>query len=144
MSSPAETYPQIYMYRRIVQSKLFIDQHYTEALDLDDIADEACFSKFHFIRLFKKIYQKTPHQYLVAVRMQHSIALLKQGMHVTDVCYTVGFESPGSFTTLFRKYYHVSPSEFLLRYHQQQIKMRQQPLGFIPGCYATMNSWDGG
>src|SRR5688572_733274 len=101
MKEDKTSYPHMYLYRRIVQAKLFIDAHYPEALDLDEIADEACFSKFHFIRQFKKIYHKTPHQYLVSVRMQHALLLLKKGNGVTDVCYAVGFESPGSFCTLF-------------------------------------------
>jgi AraC-like DNA-binding protein len=142
MEKFAETYPQMYLYRRIVQAKLFIDEHYANALDLNDIADEACFSKFHFIRLFKKIYRKTPHQYLIAVRMQHALQLLQKDMNVSDVCFAVGFESPGSFTTLFRKYFHISPSEYLLKHQQQQLKIREQPLGFVPGCYVSMNNWD--
>lgn len=132
----------MYLYRRIVQAKLFIDKYYAEALDLDDIADEACFSKFHFIRLFKKIYSKTPHQYLIAVRMQHARSLLQKGNSVTVVCYDVGFQSAGSFTTLFRKYFNISPTEFVFRHQQKQLKIREQPLQFMPGCYAFMNCWE--
>ncbi len=47
-------YPKIYLYRRIVQAKLFIDDNYFENIDLNNIADEAYFSKFHFIRLILK------------------------------------------------------------------------------------------
>ena len=50
-----EQFPKIYLYRRVVQAKLFIDGHFDENIELDNIAEEACFSKFHFIRLFKKI-----------------------------------------------------------------------------------------
>ena len=46
-------YPKLYLYRRIVQAKLFIDSHYAGDIDLEQIADEAYFSKFHFCRLFK-------------------------------------------------------------------------------------------
>ena len=60
-----ENLPKIYLYRRIVQAKLFIDSKTTRsALMPAEIADEACYSKFHFIRTFKSIYGKTPHQYL--------------------------------------------------------------------------------
>lgn len=130
----------MYLYRRIVQAKLFIDAHYQEALDLDDIADEACFSKFHFIRQFKKIYQNTPHQYLIAVRMQKALVLLQNGTNVTAVCYEVGFESPGSFSTLFKKHFNITPGECQLKYRHLQQEILNQPLRFIPGCYAFMNS----
>ena len=70
MKMTTEHYPKIYLYRRIVQAKLFIDKFYSEKIDLDNISDEAYFSKFHFIRLFKSIYGKTPHQYLTTVRIE--------------------------------------------------------------------------
>ena len=71
-----EQYPKIYLYKRIVQAKLFIDNNYAEDIDLDNIADEAYFSKFHFIRLFKNIYGSTPHHYLRQVRIEHAKQLL--------------------------------------------------------------------
>src|SRR4051794_17484294 len=99
-----DNYPKAYLYKRIVQAKLFIDEHFGEALDLDNIADEAYFSKFHFIRLFKTIYHRTPHQYLTKVRMEKAKYLLQQGTAVAETCFAVGFSSVSSFTGLFRKY----------------------------------------
>ncbi len=54
----AENYPKIYLYKRVVQAKLFIDNRFGDDIDLNNIADEAYLSKFHFIRLFKIIYGK--------------------------------------------------------------------------------------
>src|SRR5882724_4456031 len=71
-----EAYPKVYLYKRIVQAKMFIDQNYARTINLNDIADEAIFSKFHFIRQFKQIYGKTPHQYLVSVRIAQAKYLL--------------------------------------------------------------------
>ena len=51
----AEEYPKQYLYRQIIRAKLYIDANYARAIDLDNIADEACFSKFHFARLFRNI-----------------------------------------------------------------------------------------
>ncbi len=62
-----EQYPKVYLYQRIVQAKLFIDRNYADKIDIDNISDEAFFSKFHFIRLFKRIYGKTPYQYLTSI-----------------------------------------------------------------------------
>jgi AraC-like DNA-binding protein len=67
-----ENFPKIYLYKRIVQAKLFIDARFSDNIDLHNIADEACFSKFHFIRLFKTVYGKTPHQYLKQVRIENA------------------------------------------------------------------------
>ena len=81
-----EQYPKVYLYRRIVQAKLFIDSNYAKPIDVDNISDEAYFSKFHFIRLFKKIYGKTPHQYLTVVRIEKSLELLKNNIPVSEAC----------------------------------------------------------
>ena len=70
MTKNDETYPKIYLYRRIVQAKLYIDKNYSENIDLENIAGEANFSKFHFIRQFKKIYGKTPYKYLMHTRIE--------------------------------------------------------------------------
>jgi len=134
-------YPRVYLYRRIVRAKLFIDNNYSENIDLDNIADEAFFSKFHFIRQFKKIYGKTPHQYLIVVRIEKAMELLRTDIPVSEVCYAVGFESLGSFSGLFKRIVGLTPSAYLL--HQQQIKAQilKAPLNFIPGCFAEKKGW---
>jgi AraC-like DNA-binding protein len=136
-----EYYPKLYLFRRVVQAKLFIDENYAEDLDLDNISDEACFSKFHFIRLFRKIYGKTPHQYLIAVRIEKAKILLGKDIPVSEVCYAVGFESVASFSGLFRRLVGQSPSAYAQ--DQQEIKARitKTPLRFIPGCFADRNGW---
>jgi len=136
-----ELYPRIYLYRRMVQAKLFIDSHYAEDIDLDNIAEEAYFSKFHFIRLFKKIYTKTPHQYLTGVRMEKAMQLLRSGQTVSDACYAVGFESLGSFSGLFKRITGITPSDYLIRQQQIKEQMISSPLDFIPGCFAERNGW---
>ncbi|MEL6253160.1 MAG: AraC family transcriptional regulator [Bacteroidota bacterium] len=55
----SEAYPKVYLYRRVVQVKHYIDEHFSEKLDLDAISDEAYFSKYHFLRLFKKQTSET-------------------------------------------------------------------------------------
>ena len=136
-----EEYPKIYLYRRLVQAKLFIDAHFAENIDLDNIADEAYFSKFHFIRMFKTIYRKTPHQYLITVRIDKAMELLKAEFPVSEVCYDVGFESVSSFSRLFKRMTGSTASAYIMQ--QQEIKenMALSPLSFIPACFAEKNGW---
>jgi AraC-like DNA-binding protein len=136
-----DQYPKVYLYRRIVQAKLFIDTNFATSIDLDSIADEAYFSKFHFIRLFKKIYGKTPHQYLIVLRIEKAMRLLQAKMPVTDACFSVGFESVSSFSGLFKRIVGLTPSAYLVQ--QQQIKRQilKNPLQFVPGCFAEKNGW---
>lgn len=134
-------YPKIYLYKRIVQAKLFIDDHFAEKIDLDNISDEACFSKFHFIRLFKNIYGKTPHQYLITVRINRAEALLQEGMGVSGTCFTVGFDSVSSFTGLFKRYTHLTPSVYQQTKQQRKEQIKKAPLQFVPNCFAEQKGW---
>lgn len=135
-----EAYPKIYLYRRIVQAKLFIDSHYAEKIDLNNISDEAYFSKFHFIRLFKKIYGKSPHQYLTYVRLEKAKDLLKTSVAISEVCFSVGFESISSFTGLFKRYVNKTPSQFQQFELQRKQEMAQSPLKFVPNCFVEEKS----
>lgn len=134
-------YPKIYFYRRLVQARLFIDKHFDQRINIDAIAGEAWFSKFHFIRSFKKIYRQTPHQYLTHVRLEKAKLMLQTAMPVTAACYACGFESIGSFTTLFKKTTGCTPSA----YRRQQLCLtadrQATPLKYIPACFAEKNGW---
>jgi AraC-like DNA-binding protein len=136
-----EQYPKLYFYRRLVQAKIFIDTHYADAIDLDNIADEAYFSKFHFIRKFKNIYHKTPHQYLILVRIEKAMELLKADFSVSDACYTVGFESVSSFSRLFKRIVGTTPSAFVTQHQEIKANIALSPLSFIPACFAEKNGW---
>ena len=136
-----EQYPRVYLYKRIVQAKLFIDKHHADNIDLDNISDEACFSKFHFIRLFKKIYSKTPHQYLISVRIEKAATMLSDGKSATETCYAVGFDSVSSFSGLFKKITGSSPSDFYIIQQQLKKEIANTPLKFVPGCFAFQHGW---
>lgn len=136
-----EQYPRIYLYRRIVQAKLFIDNNYSGKIDLNNISDEAYFSKFHFIRLFKSIYGKTPHQYLTSVRIAKAIQLLQAGSSVSDACFSVGFDSLTSFSGLFKRTVGILPSTYLAQQQQKKTQITKTPFAFVPSCYAYQNGW---
>ena len=136
-----ENLPKLYLYKRIVQAKLFIDKNYYEKIDLNNIADEASFSKFHFIRLFKTIYGKTPHNYLIQVRIDNAKDLLQKKLSIAEVCELVGFESTTSFTGLFKKLVGQSPSKFQQEKSKRKLEIENQPLQFIPNCFAETHGW---
>ncbi|MCW3093551.1 MAG: AraC family transcriptional regulator [Ferruginibacter sp.] len=134
-------YPKIYFYKRIVQAKIFMDTHFGEAIDLHNIADEAYFSKFHFIRLFKTVYGNTPHQYLTKVRIEAAKMLLQKQTSMTETCFAVGFDSISSFSGLFKKYTKTTPSTYQQQFKKRQAQIKLNPLQFIPGCFAQQKGW---
>jgi AraC-like DNA-binding protein len=136
-----EQYEKMYLYKRIVQAKLFIDNHYAESIDLTNIAHEAYFSKFHFVRLFKSIYGKTPHLYLTAVRINKAKELLKKNMPILDVCLLVGFDSPTSFTAVFKKNTGSTPSAFQNSHRLRKRQINEEPLSVVPNCFTTTYGW---
>ncbi|MDQ2751784.1 MAG: AraC family transcriptional regulator [Bacteroidota bacterium] len=136
-----EPYSKVYLYKRIVQAKLFIDTHYADKIDINQISDEAYFSKFHFIRLFKQIYGYTPHQYLTAVRIDNAILLFQKGKPVSDVCFCVGFDSLSSFSGLFKKRTGCLPSHFLKKEQNKKQQLLENPFQYISACFAHQLGW---
>ena len=96
----------------IIKVRTYIDNHYDQQLNLDDVSRAQFVSKYHMLRLFKRYYGMTPRQYLIDKRIEKSKEHLMQGMSVTEVCFAVGFESLGSFSTLFKVKTGKSPSEY--------------------------------
>ena len=141
MPAGKDLYPKVYLYKRIVYAKLFIDNHYAENIDLDNIADEASFSKFHFIRLFSSIYKRTPHQYLSFTRIEKAKELLQSDMTVSQVCYAVGFGSISSFSGLFKRRVGHTPALYQAMQQQKRNDVAAAPLKFIPNCFAEKNGW---
>ncbi len=90
-----------YIYAR--QSKAFMDKRYNEKINLAEIAAAAFMSRFHYIRIFRQVYGLTPRQYLRDLRVAKAKELLKLGHAVTDVCFAVGYESPPTFSKVFKR-----------------------------------------
>ena len=124
------------IYERIVNAKVYIDNNLDEALDLGCIARQASFSPYHFHRVFTNIYHKTPHQYLTYKRLRKAKELLeKEGISITEVCNTVGFESLGSFSTLFKKDSGYAPLYYRNIAYLKKKLAKEQPKRFIPHCF---------
>ena len=123
-------------YSKLVSSKLFIDGHFDEVIDLEIIASHVYMSPFHFHRLFTKVYRITPHQYITKKRLEKAKELLKTGqVSIFGICTGVGFESHGSFSVLFKKYNGIAPKSYQTKALQLQQKAQEQPRYVIPSCF---------
>jgi AraC-like DNA-binding protein len=120
---------------RLNRARKFIDLCYDLPLDLEEISSHACFSRYHFLRLFRQAFNQTPHQYLVERRIEKAKELLSsQDLRVTDICFEVGFESLGSFSSLFHKTVGHPPITYREKSRESQAAKRQ-----IPGCFLVMH-----
>jgi AraC-like DNA-binding protein len=117
-----------------------IDAQFVDPLNLDAMARAAHFSRFHFLRAFQKEFRETPYQYLRRKRIERAKELLAESEYsITEICFAVGFESLGSFSTLFHKVVGWSPSIYRARVWEQ----RRNPRKFIPSCYVIQFGLDG-
>ncbi|GGF39271.1 helix-turn-helix transcriptional regulator [Subtercola lobariae] len=94
-----------------------IDREYAKALDVPTMAQRALMSPAHFSRQFRAAYGETPYGYLMTRRIERAMALLRNGMSVTDACMTVGCTSLGSFSSRFTELTGETPSSYRLREH---------------------------
>ncbi len=111
-------YPHDDLTKQLIESKSYIGKHFSEDINLDKIAASALISKFHYIRLFKKYYGRTPNQYLQEVRIEKAKKFLEKGKSIDEVCIAIGFASKPSFISLFKKMTGVTP----LVYQHKKIK----------------------
>jgi AraC family transcriptional regulator len=101
------------LYRRLYRTRDYIHASLHSPLTINDMAAVACLSPYHFLRAFKQVFSQTPHHYLTQKRLERAQFLLTRTDHpVTDICFEVGFESLGSFSTLFRQHTGLSPRDY--------------------------------
>src|SRR4051794_35755507 len=114
--------------QRLSRARDFIDHCYDHPLSLEQISEKACFSRYHFLRLFRQAFNQTPHQYLIERRIEKAKELLSADeLRVTDVCFEVGFQSLGSFSSLFHKCVGHAPNAYRERARAQELAKRKVP-----------------
>jgi AraC-like DNA-binding protein len=99
--------------RHLLRAKDLADARYFEELDVDDLAQAAGLSRAHFSREFRAAFGESPHAYLLTRRLERAAALLRTtDRSVADICFSVGLQSVGSFTTSFSRTFGKSPTAY--------------------------------
>jgi AraC-like DNA-binding protein len=99
--------------RHLLRAKDLADVRYFEPLGVDDLAAVAGLSRAHFSREFRRAFGESPHAYLLTRRLERAASLLRTtDRSVADVCFSVGLQSVGSFTTSFTRTYGVPPQAY--------------------------------
>ncbi len=101
------------------------DRHFSEPIDLEDLASVAALSKYHFHRLFAATYGRTPATHLAERRIERAQDLLRStNLSITEVCVAVGYSSLGSFSSRFTEIVGETPSAFQHRYGGKAPRIR--------------------
>lgn len=115
---------------RIHQAVDYISEHISEEIPLEKLAAVACFSPFHFHRIFSAVLGETPRDYIERSRMERAAKLicLNQNIAIADIASSCGFSSASSFSRAFKKHYGVAPSLYLQKHKEVHHKFTEQQL----------------
>ena len=117
--------------RHLLRAKDLVDARYFDELTVADMAAAATMSPSHFSRRFSDTFGESPHQYLLTRRLERAAALLRTSdWSVTDICFAVGWNSVGSFTTSFRRVFGLTPLAYRSSFPPAESWLR------IPRCVA--------
>ena len=89
-------------------------------LSVDRIAAEVGISRVHLHRKMKELTGQTPHDFIRNIRLKQAAHLLGyHGMNVTEVMYACGFNNSASFSTIFKRFYGLSPRDYMREHHKK-------------------------
>lgn len=98
--------------KRLRDILLFIEEHWNQEISLEEIAANANICKSECCRFFKKHMGMTIFDYILYLRIQNSLPLLKNLDSITDVAAAVGFSSPSYYSQTFKRYMKCTPKEY--------------------------------
>jgi AraC-like DNA-binding protein len=127
--APAATGQHLRDLARLRRVRDRMDRDHAQPLDVAALARDAAMSEGHFSRQFRRAYGESPYSYLMTRRVERAMALLRRGdLSVTEICFAVGFQSPGTFSTRFTELVGVPPSTYR--------RQSSGPPDGIPPCIA--------
>lgn len=99
--------------KRLLQVTDYIHEHFQQDLSLEQLADAGCLSKFHFLRLFKIAFDKTPYQYVNELRMRKGQQLIRTtSLEIHEIAAALGYNNASSFSRTFYNHAGVYPTQF--------------------------------
>lgn len=113
----SEKYKEEYI-ARIQKVQDYMDKNYQKSMSIEELAEIAGFSKYHFNRIFKSVMQESLLQYVNRIRLEHSLFWLshRPDYNMTDIAYELGFGDSAVFSRAFKNYYGISPLAYRKKY----------------------------
>lgn len=113
---PVRKATRIELYKRLSRAMDVLRSGFCEAISLDQLAAEACLSKYHFLRLFRQAYGLSPYQYIQQLRIEKARVLLTDSfLSIADIADLLGFDNSQSFSRLFFQKMRLYPTQYRLR-----------------------------
>ena len=109
-SDPSASSPLMPRSDRIREILRHIDEHLTEDINIEELAQTFFLSKFHMMRQFRQETGTTIHLYVTQKRLMLARAYIDSGMRATEACYRSGFRSYSSFTRACAKHLGITPT----------------------------------
>jgi AraC family transcriptional regulator len=99
--------------RRLRRVLDYMTAHLEDDVTLEDLADAACVSTFHFIRIFANTMGMPPHRYLSRMRLERAKTLLSLGvMPIAQIALVCCFSSQSNFTRAFARATGLTPQDY--------------------------------
>lgn len=106
------------LFNKLKNALIYIENHYTDKLSLDILAEQCGFSMYHFCHEFKKTIGKSPGEYITMYRIAKAEELLVNSeLNITEIALSTGFSDANYFSRMFRKYKEDSPSAYRKKNH---------------------------
>lgn len=105
---------RIELKKRIDKVIDFIEENINSSIEIRDLADTACMSDYHFIRIFNEFCGCTPYQYIIKKRMVKAKTLIRYNIYsVHEISQACGYASVQTFRKCFKRETGYSPRAFL-------------------------------
>lgn len=99
--------------KKILKVLIYIEEHIDEDLTMEELAKVACYSPFHFHRVFQAVVGETVHSYVKRLRMEKAAGKLRYtSQPITEIALDASFETPSAFTKAFKQFMGSSPKSY--------------------------------
>jgi AraC-like DNA-binding protein len=143
-SGSHKTHTEMSRHLAVEQAIAMMRSHFQDPLTLPEIASSVQLSPFHFNRIFRSITGVPPSVYLAALRIEQAKKLLlRTKLSVTSVCFDVGYNSLGTFTTRFTKFVGTTPSQLRQFSQSEELQTLFQNWEFLKACLSVFERREG-
>lgn len=113
---PLDNNEYSYNIQRLQPAVQYINKHFRETIKLQQLADICCMSPNYFHKIFTKLLNTTPNNYIARLRMNTSLQLLTCDKHTTkEIAYELGFTDDAYFCRVFKKHFGITPGDYKRR-----------------------------